>query len=370
MQQTISILPFVFRQTDHREEINAFQSRIPSAEFCALPDNTIMENQQFEYYVFSPSVTKTYNRAIILLHGLNERSWDKYQDWANDLASNCDCPIILFPIAFHINRSPKTWSTPRWIMPWLDRRKEQVADSTNSTFANLALSSRISNSPLRFYTSGRESAFNLIQLSKEIISGKHPLFHKGSGIDFFAYSIGALLAEVVLIADRQKIFRNSKLFSFCGGSTFEKMNGNAKDILDKEAYSRLQEYYTSQFINGEHHKQYPGLFVNDDLEMAFKSMISRDRFREKRIAFFNNAAERIKILTLKKDSVIPTRGAQEAVGTELENKLVEELDFPFEYTHQIPFPQHNKIPLKDREESFRMVFDRAAAFLLGTEAKC
>lgn len=364
MESKVSILTFQFNQTEHSDEIDAFQSKIPSTEFCSLSDNNILENQQFEYYVFTPSSAKTYNRSIVMLHGLNERSWDKYKQWAEDLAINCGRPVILFPIAFHINRTPKTWSSPRWIMPWLDRRKEQVLDSTNSTFANLALSSRISNSPLRFYTSGRESAFNLIQLTHEIVSGRHPLFSEGTQVDFFAYSIGALLAEVVLIANPDNIFNNSKLFSFCGGSVFEMMNGNAKDILDKEAFSDLKAYYTDEFINDSHHRQYPGLFESDDLEMAFKTMILKDTFREKRVSFFNSAKERIKIITLKKDVVIPTKGAIEAVGRRLKTKIVEELDFPFNYSHQIPFPENNKISALDRIRSFRMVFDRAAAFLI------
>ena len=67
---------------------------------------------------------------------------------------------------------------------------------TNSTFANVALSSRLSQNPLRFYASGRESVYNMWQLVHEIKNGEHPLFKEDTSINLFAYSIGALLSQV------------------------------------------------------------------------------------------------------------------------------------------------------------------------------
>ena len=85
-----------------------------------------------------PRERKKNNEAIILLHGLNERTWEKYLTWAEYLTHTTGKPVILFPIAFHMNRTPGLWAIPVAILPWVSKRKEEVANVTNSTFANVA----------------------------------------------------------------------------------------------------------------------------------------------------------------------------------------------------------------------------------------
>ena len=94
-----------------------------------------------------------------------------------------------------------------------------------------------------------------------------------------------------------------------------------------------------------------------------------DCLKQERESFFTKARNRIKMLTLKKDKVIPTFGALHAVGIK-NTGLVEEMDFPFEYSHQIPFPAPHSASLKMKEllpdtiyTSFRRVFDAAEKFL-------
>lgn len=161
-------LPFEFTRELGREEVSQLQKSIQSAPFCPAADSTIGENQQFKYVIFAPAGADRFDRAIILLHGLNERSWNKYLTWAEDLVMTCGVPVVLFPIAFHMNRTPAAWVTPRGLVPWLNRRKQEIKNLCNASFFNLALSSRLSVSPLRFYSSGLESAFNLIDHSGHI----------------------------------------------------------------------------------------------------------------------------------------------------------------------------------------------------------
>jgi hypothetical protein len=54
---------------------------------------------------------------------------------------------------------------------------------------------------------------------------------------------------------------------------------------------------------------------------------------------------------------------QEAVGYDLAGIMTEDLEFPYAYTHQTPFPEHGKVSDGELELAFRSVFDRAAAFL-------
>ncbi len=148
-------------------------------------DAFIRENYDFSYPVFIPGSKEKYSRAIILLHGLNERSWIKYLPWAQRLADGLQRPVILFPISFHMNRSPADWSNPRLMSAMLAGTRLKNHRNHSSTFANLALSLRLSRQPLRFFTSGTQSTSDLEKLIKTIQSGKHPLFNPKYNCGFF-----------------------------------------------------------------------------------------------------------------------------------------------------------------------------------------
>ena len=132
----LEIIPFRFTQTRGASEIDEFQKGLTPTGFCPMTDDRIQENKSFSYAIFTPSGRKKNNEAIILLHGLNERTWEKYLTWAEYLTHTTGKPVILFPIAFHMNRTPGLWANPRAILPWVSKRKEEVANVTNSTFAN------------------------------------------------------------------------------------------------------------------------------------------------------------------------------------------------------------------------------------------
>lgn len=355
----LEIIPFRFAQTIGTTEIHAIQKELPVTEFYPLTDDHIEENKTFVYTVFSPCGKQQYQDAIILLHGLNERNWDKYLTWAEFLVRETNKPVILFPIAFHMNRTPGLWCNPRQVLPWVSKRKEKIRNNDNLTFANVALSSRLSCHPLRFYASGRESVFNICQLVQEIKKGEHPLFLKNTAVDIFAYSIGALLSQVILLANPNELFKDTRLFMFCGGSIFSEMNGNARDIMDKESYERLTYYYTNDFLGK---RNLPHCFPEDVFEKAFKAMIRPDSFKEERESFFRHACNRIRVISLKNDIVMPTGGIIKALGKASE-KILEELDFAFDYSHQVPFPLNVKANKEEVKRAFREIFGRAAAFL-------
>ena len=62
------------------------------------------------------------------MHGLNERNWSKYLTWAEYLSSKTGKIVILFPIAFHINRSPVGWSNPRYLQSIFTKRKNEIGE--------------------------------------------------------------------------------------------------------------------------------------------------------------------------------------------------------------------------------------------------
>ncbi len=355
----LDIVPFRFTQITAASEIDQFQQALSTTDFCSLTDDHIQENKDFTYTIFTPTGKPKRDKAIILLHGLNERTWEKYLTWAEYLAMHTGKPVILFPIAFHMNRTPSQWNNPRETLSWVNQRKKEIENLCNATFANVTLSSRLSRNPLRFYASGRESIFNLWQLVHEIKDGRHPFFKEDTQINLFAYSIGALLSQVLLLANPEEMFTDSRLFMFCGGSIFSEMDGNARDIMDKQAFEIIQHYYKNEFLE---QRILPTTFKNDFLEKAFKAMIRQDILQDYRESFFSNAAERIKIIGLRKDQVMPIHGIQNALGNS-SSKILEELDFPFDYSHQVPFPYRSKTDKTLLNESFHSVFGKAASFL-------
>ena len=70
--------------------------------------------------------------------------------------------------------------------------------------------------PVTLLRLGRESVYNMWQLVHEIKNGEHPLFKEDTSINLFAYSIGALLSQVLLLANPDKMFTDTRLFMFCG----------------------------------------------------------------------------------------------------------------------------------------------------------
>lgn len=353
----VEITFFQFHQIFRNEEIERNQESLIVSDFCCSRDNKIAENKSFIYSVFKPIGQEKSSGCIVLLHGLNERSWEKYLCWAEYLVLQTGKPVLLFPLAFHMNRSPSAWTDPRWIMPWL-RKTKDVDDSPTLTFANYALSDRLIRHPHRFYVSGRETIFNLCQLGREIRTGKHALFSEGTTLDIFAYSIGGLLSQVILQAEIRDLFTESRLFMFCGGSLFNEMNGNSRWIMDQNAFLAMKEYYQNGFLERCASSQSP-----DRLEKAFLSMIDVNIERERREAFFQKASPRIRVISLKKDRVMTTSGIVHAFGEHTASQILTEMDFDFDYTHEMPFPGSVKTEESLVSQAFLTIFDRAAAFL-------
>lgn len=356
-----------FEERLGKREIYNSRKGIKMPELLVTEDNEINENRSFDYIVALPdklNQQEKHKSAILLFHGLNERSWDKYRPWADFLSEQTSTPVILFPIALHINRSPKLWSNPREMQRLISienqKNEEEIGRNENLSFANYALSSRIKADPFRFYLSGRETIMNVCQLMDEIREGSNKMFSKECKVDIFAYSIGALLSQVLLMANPKSHFSQSRLFMFCGGSFFVDMNGNSKLIMDKNSFDLLHSYYRGVFITeGAESRR-----VGDYLERAFVSHIDPSFYKKERKSFYLQSKERIRAISLKKDKVIPTFSIKKALGSIWKDSL-KEFDFPFEYSHEIPFPAvcGQKISLEERDFWFKKVFLEASQFL-------
>ena len=340
-------------------------SRKEPRDFFPQPDARIPENTSFTYTLFLPRQRVPHERVILLLHGLNEKNWKKYLPWALHLVESTGSAVLLFPIAFHMDRAPALWSQPR-IMQHLTRMRTNLIRSLReSTFINAAISQRLDNFPLRFYLSGYQTANDIEKLLKQIISGHHPYFREDARVDVFAYSIGALLAQVMLLAENGSIPDRSRLFLFCGGSVFQEMQGQSRFIMDSMAFNRLLDYYVNHMEQDiAKHRPYTGVLKDSALGGAFRSMIGLDLRRDKREEILRGASSRLKVVGLEKDRVIaPDKIVQTMQGVTGDIPIdVEILDFPFQYSHEIPFPVDKGVDKTEVDQAFDEVFGRAASF--------
>ncbi|NMC37545.1 MAG: hypothetical protein GYA41_04395 [Bacteroidales bacterium] len=327
-------------------------------------DLSISENTSFTYPVFIPPARES-NKVVLLLHGLNERSWIKYLAWAYYLSMNTGSYVILFPISFHINRSPSSWIDPRAMTDPVKDRITRWNDVQMSSFANIALSSRLSQDPMRFFHSGYQTAVDLIKLMKQIKNGNHNVIHPGSKVNIFAYSIGAFLAQILVMGNPENLFSDSKLFMFCGGSVFSSMKGTSKLIMDSVAFNKIYNFYLEDFEREISRKksQY-GRISESQLGMAFRAMIDYGRLRSYRDNLLEKLKDQIRSIALLKDTVIPADGiVNTMVKSRKPQRNVEVWDFPYEYSHENPFPVSGKVCGATINTWFNRLFSDACLFL-------
>ena len=348
----------------YKFESNSLSSMNGEDASSEFNDAGIIENRHFSYPIFVPAGVKKAKSCIILMHGLNERNWDKYLCWAEYLANNTGKPVLMFPIAYHINRSPSDWSNPRIMKDLVDKRKTETGNNRSLCFANVALSERLSEDPNRFYNSGHQTVLDMTTLVRQIKSGEHPMFELGTNIDFFAYSIGAFISEIILMANPENMFKTSRLFIFCGGSIFRSMYGESRCIMDKPAYEKIFQYYCNDWLNLLSQSISKGKLESDIFLAAFNSMITPEKFRKERESFFESEKQRISGISLIKDSVMPFSGVEACMGSKLAGQCFQVMDFPYEYSHESPFPVNGRADEASLNASFLTVFQRAVSFLI------
>ena len=340
-----------------------FHSEIPLYDFSNKYDALIAENRSFSYPVFSP-VNRNSDKVILLLHGLNERSWVKYLVWAYYLAQNTESYVILFPISFHINRSPSAWKDPRAMINYMKERNSSLSGVNMSSFANVAISNRLTEDPMRFFKSGYETTSDIVKLLTIIRKGEHEIIPKTGKFNIFAYSIGAFLAEIILMGNPENLFSESKLFIFCGGSVFSNMQGSSKLIMDSLAFSRVYNFYLNDFEKTLTGKSPLVEFLRtSQIGMAFRAMIDLGRLKTFRENIFKNIRDQIHSISLVKDLVIPTKGVILTLNTSEKRDIVDSWDFPYTYSHENPFPVFDSSLSKKVDYWFEKVFAEATLFL-------
>ena len=97
---------FVSDATEVLPTVTGAPDNAPQAQaVLAEDDRHIAENRRFPYYIMRAPETSRSRRVVFLFHGLNEKQWDKYLPWAYSLCRGAGTDVVLFPIAFHMDRA-------------------------------------------------------------------------------------------------------------------------------------------------------------------------------------------------------------------------------------------------------------------------
>lgn len=331
-----------------------------------IKDIYIEENRFFKYQIVAPKGISTSKKVVFLFHGFNEKDWNKYLPWANAICEGTGSSVVLFPIAFHMQRAPKYWSSKREMYILSEKRKEKYPNIMHSTLSNVAISMRLHSMPQRFIWSGLQTFYDVIQFIEECKDGRHPFIAKDFDFDVFAYSIGGFLAQILKLTNYNNFFASSKICLFCSGSTFNRLSPVSKFILDSEAnvalYSFLVEHFDKiiQKDNLLHHYIPEGHIEGK----IFYSMLDYQKMRIFREELLKKYEKQIYAITLKKDDVIPSfevintlKGAYRDI-----NIRVDELDFDRSYTHVNPFPESRKEDSEKVAADFSKVFNMVCDF--------
>lgn len=330
-----------------------------------MKDIYVAENQTFKYQIVKPLGVNSTKKVVFLFHGFNEKDWKKYIPWAKAICEGTGNCVVLFPIAFHMQRAPKSWSVKREMYKLSEKRKIRYPNIMHSTLSNVAISMRLHSMPQRFIWSGLQTYYDVIQLIEQCKAGKHSFISEDFEFDIFAYSIGGFLAKILKLTNHKNYFSNSKVCLFCSGSTFNRLSPVSKFILDSEANVALYSFLVEHFDNFLQKDNLLNHYMQEDhLEgKVFYSMLDYQKGRNFREKLLKKYEKHIYAITLKKDNIIPSfevintlRGAYRDIDIK-----IDELDFNREYTHENPFPTNDEIP-EQVEKDFKTVFTKVCDF--------
>ena len=299
-------------------------------------------NIHFTYHIVQPLDKRKSDGVIIVFHGLNEKKWDKYLPWAYALSKRTGKAVILFPIAFHMNRAPERWSSRQEMYPIAQKRMAEYPDNSDTSYVNAAISTRLDAFPQRLFWSGLQTYNDIVQLITDLRAGALPNIASTATVDLFGYSIGSFLSVILMMANPKGYFTNAKLFCFCGGMTIDRMFPISKYIMDGRAAITMQktfaELLSTDFRNDSRLKHYQDSNLHFE-EGWFKTMLRYNYYQKERENRFSELENQIKALVLEKDEVTPPAEALNTLkgGYRDINIEVQIDDYDYPYTHMNPF---------------------------------
>ena len=218
------------------------------------PDCAIAENLRFRYPLLrdagGAARGEPARHLVLLLHGLNERSFTKYVPWAYQLWRATGAAVALYPLAFHVRRVSPAWGAQ--VKAFL-RARRALPGNENAHAFNAVISDRLGAHPERFFWGGLQSYREVLDLLRIIRAGMHPHVHPAAQVDLVGYSAGGYLALALLHIDEGGLFAHSRAVVFESGAALRDVNLSSRLIVDLAAETALMKLFvrhTDRYANG------------------------------------------------------------------------------------------------------------------------
>lgn len=329
-----------------------------------IKDIFVKENQSFIYQIMKPKGIEKAKKVVFLFHGFNERDWSKYLPWAKAICDGTGSTVVLFPIAFHMQRAPKEWGDTRDMYRLSELRKEKFPNIVNSSLTNVAISMRLHAMPQRVIWSGQQTYNDVLQLITDIKKGNNKHIDKNFQFNIFAFSVGGFLAQVLKLTNYNNYFENTRVCLFCSGATFNHQAPVSKFILDSEADEAIHSYLVKHFDEMVEKDDVLHHYIKDNLEgRIFNAMLDYQKMRKFREKLLKEYEDQFYAISLTQDDIVPPyeimntlKGAERNI-----NIAIDEMDFEYVYIHENPFPVFG-VDSKKVDKSFEKMFEKVSAF--------
>lgn len=371
VSQSFGILPGIEEYKWNKQNITSEEELSSSSEngiendSVHIKDIFAKRNRSFNYQIVKPKGVDKVKRVILLLHGFNERDWSKYLPWAKAISDGTESAVILFPLAFHMQRAPKEWSNTREMFKLSEERKQTFPNIENSSLTNVAVSTRLHAMPYRALWSGLQTYNDVLQLMKDIKLGNNVHIDKDANFDIFSFSVGGFLAQILKMSNFNNYFKHSKVCLFCSGATFNNQAPSSKFILDSETDAALYAYLVKDLDEIIEKDSVLRHYLKGDFlpGKIFYALLDYDKERAFRESMLKKHMNQFYAISLTKDDIVSPH--------EIENTLkganrdidirIDELDFEYDYIHENPFPVTGVDP-KKVDENFEMMFEKVLSF--------
>lgn len=348
-----------------KEELSFYSANGNGTNSVHIKDIFAKENRSFNYQIVKPKGTGKVKRVVLLFHGFNERDWSKYLPWAKAISDGTDSAVVLFPLAFHMQRAPKEWSNTREMFKLSEERKQTYPKIENSSLTNVAISKRLHAMPHRALWSGLQTYNDVLQLMKNIKKDNNEHIDKDAHIDIFSFSVGGFLAQVLKMTNFNNYFKQSKVFLFCSGATFNNQAPSSKFILDSETDAALYAYLVKDIDEIIETDPVLRHYLKGDFlpGKIFYAMLDYNKEREFRESLLKKHEHQIYAISLTKDDIVtPHEIVNTLKGANRDIDIrIDELDFEYNYIHENPFPVMGVDP-KKVDESFKKMFEKVLSF--------
>jgi len=305
----VLFLPARSRHGQHLLGRDAYQCEAHGLAFPGEPiddapaDCDIAENLDFRYPLLRErgAGTRRARRVVLLLHGLNERSFTKYVPWAHQLWRATGAAVALFPLSFQVNRVLPQWG--RQVDQHLARRRALARNQDVHGF-NCVISERLDAYPERFFWGGLQSYGDVVDLVREIRAGRHPHVDPEAQVDLVGYSAGGYLALALLLVDDSGLFGESRAVIFESGAALRATNMSSRFIIDHACEVSLMKLYV-RFTGRLANARLSHWLREHDVGRWFRALCGDESERPRLEARLRELAPRLLGVSNRNDEVIP-----------------------------------------------------------------